>query len=180
MWFELVWHGYGTAFSEISMKVGKKSFDKPELWYPRQIFRGPLDWLHNRDRCNRDTIESRAFSRPELCKNWAEIFRTFCRWKRDLCEPGQPCASPVGKNINLILFIAIMYSRLSRCCTARGSSTGFSRFSPTKVDARKSFLFNESFLVLKVYNTNLKNMWLFLYIWILVCFVRYKGPEIES
>ena len=35
----------------------------------------------------------------------------------------------------------------------RGSSTGFSRFSPTKVEAHKSFLFTESFLVLKIKNT---------------------------
>ena len=32
-------------------------------------------------------------------------------------------------------------SWLARCCTARGSSIGFSRFSPSKVEARKSFIF---------------------------------------
>ena len=35
----------------------------------------------------------------------------------------------------------IIYSRLSRHSTARGSSSGFSLVSPTKVEACKSFLF---------------------------------------
>ena len=30
------------------------------------------------------------------------------------------------------------------CCTARGSSAGFFRFSPTKVEARKSYILTES------------------------------------
>ena len=47
------------------------------------------------------------------------------------------------------------YIRLLRCCTASGSSTGFSQVSPTKVGARKSFLFTESCSVLKQKNTGL-------------------------
>ena len=43
--------------------------------------------------------------------------------------------------------------RLSRCSTARGSSVGFSPVNPTKVEACKSFLFTESFLVCKIKNT---------------------------
>ena len=38
-----------------------------------------------------------------------------------------------------------MHSRLARCCKARGSCTGFSQVSPTKVEARKSFLLMEKF-----------------------------------
>ena len=33
-----------------------------------------------------------------------------------------------------------MYSQLLRCITARGSSAGYSRVSPTEVEACKSFL----------------------------------------
>ena len=36
-----------------------------------------------------------------------------------------------------------MFCQLSRCSTARGSSTGWSQVGPTKVKARKSFLFIE-------------------------------------
>ena len=39
-----------------------------------------------------------------------------------------------------------MFSQLSRCCTAKGSKTGLSLVGPTKVKARKSFLFTEGFL----------------------------------
>ena len=39
-----------------------------------------------------------------------------------------------------------MFSQLSRCSTAKGSKTGLSLVGPTKVKARKSFLFNEGFL----------------------------------
>ena len=35
-------------------------------------------------------------------------------------------------------------------CTARVSSTGFSRVNPTKVETRKSILFTKSSLVLKI------------------------------
>ena len=45
----------------------------------------------------------------------------------------------------------MIHSKLLRCGRARGSSTGFARVSPTKVEARKSFLFTEDFLVLKMY-----------------------------
>ena len=38
-----------------------------------------------------------------------------------------------------------IYGHLSRCSTARGSSSGFSLVGPTKVKARKSFLFTEGF-----------------------------------
>ena len=37
-----------------------------------------------------------------------------------------------------------MESQLSSCCTARGSSKGFSWFSHTKVEAHKSLLLTES------------------------------------
>ena len=37
-----------------------------------------------------------------------------------------------------------MYSPLSRCSTARGSSTGFSLVSLTKVEAHKSILLSPS------------------------------------
>ena len=47
----------------------------------------------------------------------------------------------------------IINSQLLRCGTARVSSIGFSSVSPTKVEARKSFLFTESFLELKIKNT---------------------------
>ena len=40
----------------------------------------------------------------------------------------------------------IIYSRLSRCSTARGSISGLSRGDPTKVKAHKSFLFTEGSL----------------------------------
>ena len=48
------------------------------------------------------------------------------------------------------------YIQLSRCCSARGSSTEFSRFSPTKVEACKSFLFTEGSPVLYAIK-NVKN-----------------------
>ena len=40
----------------------------------------------------------------------------------------------------------MIYSQLSRCSTARGSSTGLSFVGPTKVKAHKSFLFTEGSL----------------------------------
>ena len=39
-----------------------------------------------------------------------------------------------------------MYSCLSRCSEARGSSTGLLLIGPTKVNTRKSFLFTKGFL----------------------------------
>ena len=41
-------------------------------------------------------------------------------------------------------------SQLSRPCTARGTVRGFLQLSDTKIEARKSFLFTESSLVLKI------------------------------
>ena len=55
------------------------------------------------------------------------------------------------------------HSRLSRCSTTRGSSLVFSRFSSTKVEARKSFLFTERvFLggVSYIQKERKKNIWL--------------------
>ena len=46
-----------------------------------------------------------------------------------------------------------MYSGLLRGSTAKGSSTGFSQICPAKVEALKSYLFTESFLILKIKNT---------------------------
>ena len=43
-------------------------------------------------------------------------------------------------------YLDIMNNRLSGCNTARGSSTGLSLVGPTKVKARKSFLFTEDSL----------------------------------
>ena len=48
-----------------------------------------------------------------------------------------------------------MNTQLLSCSTARESSAGFSRVSPTKVEIGKSFLFTESFLILKIKNTGL-------------------------
>ena len=45
--------------------------------------------------------------------------------------------------ICLYNMLSIKYSRLSRCNTARGSSTGLSLVGPDKVKASKSFLFPE-------------------------------------
>ena len=42
--------------------------------------------------------------------------------------------------------LSVMNSQLSRCSTARGSSTGLSLVGPTKVKARKSFIFPEGSL----------------------------------
>ena len=53
--------------------------------------------------------------------------------------------------------LGVIYSWFLRCNTARGSSTGFSLFSLTKVEACKSFPFTRSSLVLKI-----KNTWLIL------------------
>ena len=44
-------------------------------------------------------------------------------------------------------------SPLSRCSTAMGSSTAFSRVSPKKLEARECFLFAEGSLVLKIKDT---------------------------
>ena len=44
----------------------------------------------------------------------------------------------------------IIYSQLSRCSTARGSSYGFSLVSSTKIEAPKSCLFKLSGLVKSV------------------------------
>ena len=46
-----------------------------------------------------------------------------------------------------------MFSRLSRCCTSKGSGSGLSLGGITKVKARKSSLFTEGSL--KVENNNL-------------------------
>ena len=45
--------------------------------------------------------------------------------------------------------IDFIYSQLSRCSTARGSSTGLSLVGPTKVKVRKSFLLAEVPIKLK-------------------------------
>ena len=52
-----------------------------------------------------------------------------------------------------LVLSGIIDSQLSRCSTARGSSSGFSLVRPAKVEALKSFLFSESYLVFKVKNT---------------------------
>ena len=49
---------------------------------------------------------------------------------------------------------AATHSWLSRFSAARGSGFGFSLFSPTKVEARKSFLFTQSSFVFKVSDIN--------------------------
>ena len=46
-----------------------------------------------------------------------------------------------------------IHSKLSRYYTALGSSKELSWFSPTKVEAHKSFIFTECSLVLKIKNT---------------------------
>ena len=46
----------------------------------------------------------------------------------------------VSFNQEKLLFIWLMYSRLSRCSTARGSSTGLFCVGPTKFKACKSFI----------------------------------------
>ena len=46
-------------------------------------------------------------------------------------------------NLNVFGYV---YSRLSRCGTARGSSSGLSLGDLTKVKAHKSFIFTESWL----------------------------------
>ena len=51
-----------------------------------------------------------------------------------------------------------VYCGLLRCCTARGSIAWLSWFSPTKDEARKSFLFTESSLVLKLKNTGFEGV----------------------
>ena len=43
-----------------------------------------------------------------------------------------------------------IYSWLLSCFTARGSGTGFSRVSPVKVKARKSFLYTEKFFCIEI------------------------------
>ena len=43
----------------------------------------------------------------------------------------------------------ISSSTLSRCCTSKWSSTRFSLVGPTKVKARKSYLFSEKFLYIE-------------------------------
>ena len=53
------------------------------------------------------------------------------------------------KTLWLLSIKSVINSQLSRCSTARGSSSGFSQVSPTKVEARKSFLFSKSSPVLK-------------------------------
>ena len=60
-----------------------------------------------------------------------------------------------------------MYSWLLRCSKARGSSTGLSLVSPTKVNARKSFLFTEGFLKVEKKNTCL--------IWLSHCVLCVSG-----
>ena len=71
-------------------------------------------------------------------------FLLYFLWKAWICR---------SKKINKIFLQTIcivveisatmIYSPLSRCSTARGSSNGLSIVGPTKVQARKSFLFTE-------------------------------------
>ena len=66
--------------------------------------------------------------------------------KRDfllLDQVKQPFQFAIQRFVNFEI-----YSRLSKCCAVRGSSTGLSRVSLIKVEARKSFLFTESYFVL--------------------------------
>ena len=59
--------------------------------------------------------------------------------------------------VNLFICRSIQYcSNICwRCSTARGCYSEYSWFSPTKVEACKSFLFTESFLVSKIKNIRL-------------------------
>ena len=77
-------------------------------------------------------------------------------------SPPPPPLPPttMANNSHQVLIID-MYSQFLRCCTARRSSTGYSQFSPSKFEACKSYLFTESFIVLKI-----KPTWL-------ICFVLY-------
>ena len=94
-----------------------------------------LDKLHNliQQRCSLSETNSMALMTTRLVENYMkECTRRFC-------------------------LVNNIYSQLSRCCTARGFSKGFSQVSPAKVEAHKCFLIAESFLVLKI-----KNIWLIL------------------
>ena len=63
----------------------------------------------------------------------------------DLCQPSVRCDhNTEGNNLGMpVCTFWPIYIRLSRCGTARGSSTGFSLVGPAKVKACKSFLFTE-------------------------------------
>ena len=52
-----------------------------------------------------------------------------------------------GRRRSYKIEMSYKLSQLSRCCTARGSRKGFSRFSPIKVKGHKSFSFTEGFLM---------------------------------
>ena len=59
----------------------------------------------------------------------------------------QPTPKPKKPFLNC--FNTYIYKQLSRCCTARGSSTRFSLLGPTKIKGYKSFLFTEKFPCIK-------------------------------
>ena len=62
----------------------------------------------------------------------------------------------------------VIYSRLLGCSTARGSGSGLSLGGPTKVNARKSFLFTGGSLKVEIKNTCL----ILLSHFILSCFAK--------
>ena len=75
------------------------------------------------------------FGRP-VSTVWARLFYYSVSQKRfrDLQKIGLfSCMQPLKLLLQTINLPSI-YSRMSWCCTARGCSTGFSGFSPTKVD----------------------------------------------
>ena len=76
----------------------------------------------------------------------------YLKWQRDLnTGQAQILNSPklsncwmAAKSINLkVSEIWMIYSRLSRCSTAKGSSSRLSLWGPTKFKSHKSFLFTE-------------------------------------
>ena len=56
-----------------------------------------------------------------------------------LCHDGKFCIAPMYQTRGG----GVINSQLTRCSIARGSSARFSWFSPTKIEARNSYLFTE-------------------------------------
>ena len=131
-------------------------------------------WQQKKEYCTKNikctiTVCAASAAKP-MIEAGSEAPKPGCQKQKTLPSYYIPnCSSPENKSnkittglcIKLVVFCCtqlylyyavctsfISYWSNSECCTARGSSPGLSQFSPTKVEALKTFLFAESSLVL--------------------------------
>ena len=92
--------------------------------------------LNKHDRTRNNWAQTKNYEVAWLISNFSDFLFIKNLETKELLDGGRKMSNVSLLHIN---------SWLSRCCTARGSSTGFCPVSPAKVEAHKSLLFTENF-----------------------------------